>query len=92
MSAADLRQKTEDELKDAILALRKEAFNMRFQRANGQLENTAHVRKVRRSIAQLKTILNEKKAGLNVAVAKKAPAKKETVKKAPAKKKAAAKK
>lgn len=78
MSAADLRQKTEDELKDAILALRKEAFNMRFQRANGQLENTAHVRKVRRSIAQLKTILNEKIAAADVVAPKKAPAKKKT--------------
>lgn len=61
MDAADLRLKTEDELKDALLQLRKEAFNLRFQVASGQLENTARRRQVRRDIARIKTVLNERR-------------------------------
>lgn len=61
MKTAELRQKTPDELKDQLLGLRKEAFNLRFQRATGQLENTARVREVRRDIARIKTILNAKR-------------------------------
>jgi len=60
MKSAELRQKTPDELKTQLLGLRKEAFNLRFQKATGQLENTARVREVRRDIARIKTILNAK--------------------------------
>lgn len=62
MKAAALRDKTTDQLKDEILKLKKEQFNMRFQKATGQLENTAQVGKVRRDIARMKTILNEQTA------------------------------
>ena len=57
-AAADLRAKTADELKTSLVDLKKEAFNLRFQRANGQLENTARMRQVRREIARIKTILH----------------------------------
>jgi large subunit ribosomal protein L29 len=57
MKAADLRAKTEDQLREQLLQLKKEQFNLRFQRATGQLENTARVREVRRDIARIKTIL-----------------------------------
>jgi large subunit ribosomal protein L29 len=57
MKAADLKGKTADELKESLLGLRKEQFNLRFQKASGQLENTARVRQVRRSIARIKTLL-----------------------------------
>ncbi len=57
MNAADLRTKTPDELKDALMGLRKEQFNLRFQKACGHLENTARARQVRRDIARLKTVL-----------------------------------
>jgi len=60
MDIMDLRPKTEDELATQLIDLRKEAFNLRFQRASGQLENTARVRAVRRDIARIKTVLNEK--------------------------------
>ena len=60
MKSADLRAKSADELKDSLLALRKEQFNLRFQRASGQLENTARVRQVRRDIARIKTLLRVK--------------------------------
>ncbi len=59
MKAADLKTKTEDELKDTLLGLRKEQFNLRFQKASGQLENTARTRQVRRDIARIKTILRD---------------------------------
>jgi len=59
MKAEDLRNKTPDELKSELLALKKEAFNLRFQKASGQLENTARVRQVRRDIARIKTFLNQ---------------------------------
>ena len=58
--AQDLRTKTPDQLKEQLLQLRREAFNLRFQRANGQLENTDRVRQVRREIAKVKTIIGEK--------------------------------
>ncbi len=59
MKASDLRTKTVDELTDSLMDLRKERFNLRFQKASGQLENTARVRQVRRDIARLKTILHD---------------------------------
>lgn len=58
--AADLRQKSVDQLKEQVIALKKEQFNLRFQRASGQLENTARVRAVRREIATIKTLLGER--------------------------------
>ena len=60
MKAADVRQKTDDELSQQLVDLRKEAFNLRFQSVSGQLENTGRVREVRRDIARIKTILNER--------------------------------
>ena len=62
MKPADVRLMTEDQLTDEIEKLRKEAFNLRFQRASGQLANTARVRQVRRDIARLTTISHEKRA------------------------------
>jgi len=62
MKAQDVRTKTSDQLSDELETLEKEAFNLRFQRASGQLENTARVRVVRRDIARIKTILREKTA------------------------------
>ncbi len=56
MKASDVRVMTPDQLKDELLRLKKEQFNLRFQKATGQLENTARVRQVRRDIARLKTI------------------------------------
>ena len=61
MKAADVRAKTDDELTSELEMLGKETFNLRFQRANGQLENTARVRQVRRDIARIKTILGERR-------------------------------
>ncbi len=60
MKADDLIGKTADELKDSLLGLKKEQFNLRFQKASGQLENTARVRQVRRDIARIKTVLHAK--------------------------------
>ena len=60
MKAEDLRAKTVDELNDELDSLAKEAFNLRFQKASGQLENTARVRAVRRDMARVKTVLNQK--------------------------------
>jgi large subunit ribosomal protein L29 len=57
MKAAELRTRTEDQLREQLLQLKKEQFNLRFQRATGQLENTARVREVRRDIARIRTIL-----------------------------------
>ncbi len=61
MKTEEIRGKTPDELKADLLGLRKEGFNLRFQAANGQLENTARVREVRRDIARIKTIMGQKK-------------------------------
>ena len=60
MKAGDLRTRTPDELVDQAETLGKEIFNLRFQRASGQLENTARVRQARRDIARIKTILGER--------------------------------
>ena len=62
MKVADVRAMTVDQIDDEVLKLKKEQFNLRFQRATGQLENTARVRQVRRDIARLKTIAQEKRA------------------------------
>jgi large subunit ribosomal protein L29 len=59
----DLRVFTEDQLEQEVLNLKKEQFNLRFQRATGQLENTARVRVVRRDIARIKTLAAQKRAG-----------------------------
>jgi len=61
MNVADVRAKTPDELKDELEALKKEQFNLRFQRATQQLESTSRVREVRRDIARIKTVLREKR-------------------------------
>ncbi len=84
MKAADVRTKSVDELKDELLNLRKEQLNLRFQRSTGQLENSAAMGLVRKNIARVKTVLSEKKKGIEVA-APKAKAEKKT-KKAPTKK------
>jgi large subunit ribosomal protein L29 len=60
MKADELRAKTIDQLKEQLLQLRKEQFNLRFQKASGQLENTGRVKEVRRDIARIKTLLTEK--------------------------------
>jgi large subunit ribosomal protein L29 len=60
---SELRALTDDQLNDEVLKLKKEQFNLRFQRATGQLENTARVRQVRRDIARIKTIATQKRAG-----------------------------
>ena len=61
MKASDVRPRTTDELTEEVETLSKEIFNLRFQRASGQLENTARVRQVRRDIARIKTILGERR-------------------------------
>ena len=61
MKAEELRQMTMDQLDDEVLKLKKERFNLRFQRATGQLENTARVRQVRRDIARIETITRQKR-------------------------------
>ena len=63
MKVEDIRAMSEDQKQDAILNLKKERFNLRFQRATGQLENTSRVREVRRDIARLKTVARQKRAG-----------------------------
>lgn len=62
MTAQELIEKTPEQLREQLLALKKEAFNLRFQQATGQLESTARVRVVRRDVARVKTILNQKAA------------------------------
>lgn len=75
--AEDLKGKTPDELNTMLKDLRKQQLNLRFQRAGGQLENTAEVRKVRRTIARVKTFLQQQAKGAAVAAPKaKKPAKK----------------
>ncbi|MEX1147161.1 MAG: 50S ribosomal protein L29 [Sphingomonadales bacterium] len=59
MKITKLRDKTEDQLRDELTQLKKEQFNLRFQRATGQLEKTSRVREVRRDIARIRTLLNE---------------------------------
>ena len=58
---ADIRQMTEDQLEDEALKLKKEQFNLRFQRASGQLQDTTRIRVVRRDIARVKTIAAQKR-------------------------------
>lgn len=60
MNAAEARDMTADELKDRLLQLKREQFNLRFQKASGQLEKTARISEVRKDIARIKTILGEK--------------------------------
>ncbi|HMK69006.1 MAG TPA: 50S ribosomal protein L29 [Stellaceae bacterium] len=60
MNAQDVRSKSTDELNAELDQLAKEQFNLRFQRSSGQLENTARVREVRRTIARIKTVLGER--------------------------------
>lgn len=62
MDAKELRGKTPDQLRDELARLKKEAFNLRFQQATGQMENTARMRAVRRDAARVLTVLNEKAA------------------------------
>ena len=63
MKAADARAMTLDQLDDEVIKLKKEQFNLRFQRATGQLENTSRVRTIRRDIARMKTIAAQKRVG-----------------------------
>ena len=63
MKAGDLRDKTLDQLDDELIKLKKEQFNLRFQAASGQLENTSRVRQVRRDIARVMTIARAKRTG-----------------------------
>ncbi|MBI78529.1 MAG: 50S ribosomal protein L29 [Rhodospirillaceae bacterium] len=60
MNGADLRTKTKDELSDQLQELKKEALNLRFQRASGQLETTARIKQVRRDIARIHTVICER--------------------------------
>ena len=83
------RDKTPDELADELAKLKKEQFNLRFQRASGQLERTSRVRTVRRDIARVQTVLGQKKRGEKLPAAKLA---KPAPKRKPAKRRAAAKK
>ena len=62
MKVLELREKSEDQLTEELIKLKKESFNLRFQKASGQLENTARVRFVRRNIARVKTVIAEKAA------------------------------
>jgi len=62
MKPSDVRALTDDALGDELLKLKKEQFNLRFQKASGQIENTARVRQVRRDIARLKTVQAERAA------------------------------
>ncbi len=59
MNIEDIKNMSTDELNDSLLGLKKEAFNLRFQQANGQLENTSRMRDVRRDIARVSTVLRE---------------------------------
>jgi large subunit ribosomal protein L29 len=63
MKAGELRDKTLDQLDDELVKLKKEQFNLRFQRASGQLENVARIRQVRRDIARVKTVARQKQHG-----------------------------
>jgi large subunit ribosomal protein L29 len=69
MKAAQVRGMTDDQLSDELVKLKKEQFNLRFQAASGQLENTARVRQIRRDIARIQTIARERPAGEAVAKA-----------------------
>ena len=62
MNAQELRDKTPDQLREELVNLKKESFNLRFQKATGQMESTASIKAARRNVARVKTILNEKAA------------------------------
>ena len=91
MKVADVRAMTLDQLDDEVLKLKKEQFNLRFQRATGQLENTSRVRVIRRDIARMKTIAGQKRAGMPEPAPKPGAAPKPEKKTKSAKPKAAAK-
>ena len=63
MKAADIKVMTVDQIDDEVLKLKKEQFNLRFQKATGQLENTARSKEIRRDIARIKTVQTAKRAG-----------------------------
>ena len=63
LKTVNLRALTDDQLNEKLVALKKEQFNLRFQKATGQLEKTARVREVRRGVAKVKTLMAQKKAG-----------------------------
>ena len=65
MKASDVRTKTADQLNDELASLKKEQFNLRFQKATGQLENTSRVRVVRRDIARIQTVMRQKRTTEN---------------------------
>ena len=92
MKVEDIRAMSLDQMDDEVLKLKKERFNLRFQKATGQLENTARVRQVRRDIARLKTIAAMKRAGAEPAAAAAPKAKAKSPAKPKAKAKAAAEK
>ncbi|HRO13907.1 MAG TPA: 50S ribosomal protein L29 [Paracoccus sp. (in: a-proteobacteria)] len=62
MKAQDLKDKTPEQLREQLVALKKEAFNLRFQQATGQIEGTARMRSVRRDVARVKTVMNQQAA------------------------------
>ncbi len=62
MKADEMTKKTPEQLREQLVALKKEAFNLRFQAATGQLENTARIKVVRRDAARVKTVLQQKAA------------------------------
>ena len=65
MKFADLKTKTDDQLSDELASLKKEQFSLRFQAATSQLQNTARVRQVRRTIARIQTLLSERRIASN---------------------------
>lgn len=79
MKTADVRLKTDDELKDQLLQIAKEQYNLRFQKSSGQLENTARVRVLRRTAAKIKTVQGERTRGVTIKAKAAAPAKKAVV-------------
>ena len=62
MNAKDLLGNTPEQLRESLVALKKEAFNLRFQAATNQMENTSRMRAVRKDVARIKTVLNQKAA------------------------------
>ncbi|MCS6877030.1 MAG: 50S ribosomal protein L29 [Geminicoccaceae bacterium] len=70
MTAQELRAQTDEQLKGRLLELKREQFNLRFQKATGQLENTRRIREVRREIARVLTVLNERRRARAAAQAK----------------------
>ena len=91
MKASDARAMTVDQIDDEVLKLKKEQFNLRFQRATGQLENTSRVRVVRRDIARILTIAKQKRVGDEPKLATAKPKQAEGAKPARIKPKATAK-